>query len=457
MIAAVYLRQSEDRDGNQLAISRQREDCHKLCAERGWTPHDYVDNDVSAVGAKRRRPAWEQMLTDVEAGIVQAVVCWDLDRLYREPIDLERIIPLADRMGVALATVTGDVDLSTDNGRMFARIKGAVAKAETERRSARQKRKFLQLAEAGDSWSSKRPFGYTRDGQIVPEEAAALAEAYQMVLSGHHNLTAICRLWDDRGILTSTGKTWTHPTLVRHILINPRYAGLRTYHGEIVGEGKWPAIVDRDVWQAVRDLLQDPERRKGHGGGRKYLLTGIARCGWCAAQGEDVPIGSAKNGPRAKPHYRCRTCFKVMRQQGKTDDHMLDLVVARLSRPDAVELAVDRQRPDVDALRSEAAVLRTRLETLALDYAEGVLSREQLRVATERVKSKLAAVEANMTDGHRARLFRGIVGEDAPEFLALPLDRQRAVLETLMEVTLMPASRRGVWSSEDIRILWREA
>jgi DNA invertase Pin-like site-specific DNA recombinase len=45
MEAAVYLRQSVDKYGDQLAISRQREDCLTLCAQRGWTPREYVDNE----------------------------------------------------------------------------------------------------------------------------------------------------------------------------------------------------------------------------------------------------------------------------------------------------------------------------------------------------------------------------------------------------------------------------
>src|SRR3954453_17340054 len=65
--AAVYLRQSLDRDGSGLAVARQRQDCLKLCAERGWEPVEYVDNDTSASNGKVR-PAYTRMLADVAAG-----------------------------------------------------------------------------------------------------------------------------------------------------------------------------------------------------------------------------------------------------------------------------------------------------------------------------------------------------------------------------------------------------
>ncbi|MBI3224190.1 MAG: recombinase family protein [Mycolicibacterium cosmeticum] len=113
--AAIYLRISSDPTG-QLGVSRQREDCTALCDERGWKPLEYVDNDVSATSGKRR-PPYEQMLADIRDGCVGAVVAWDLDRLHRRPIELEAFMALADEKHLALATVSGDIDLSTAQGR----------------------------------------------------------------------------------------------------------------------------------------------------------------------------------------------------------------------------------------------------------------------------------------------------------------------------------------------------
>ena len=81
MRAAVYLRQSLDRTGEMLAIARQRKSCLELCDGRGWTPVEYIDNDMSASNKRKKRPAFEQMIVDLAAGKVEAVVTWDLDRL----------------------------------------------------------------------------------------------------------------------------------------------------------------------------------------------------------------------------------------------------------------------------------------------------------------------------------------------------------------------------------------
>src|ERR1700758_3660979 len=127
--AAVYLRQSFDRNDDQLAVARQREDCFALCEQRGWTWTEYEDNDTSATNGKPR-PAYQRMLNDIKAGAVDGIVAWHVDRLYRQPRDLEDLIDLANTRNIALATVSGDIDLSTDMGRLVARLVGATNKAE---------------------------------------------------------------------------------------------------------------------------------------------------------------------------------------------------------------------------------------------------------------------------------------------------------------------------------------
>ncbi len=88
--AAVYLRVSLDATGEQLAVTRQREDCLKMAADRGWTvTREYVDNSISASDRRKVRPAYDQLVADYEAGAFDGLICWDLDRLTRQPRQLE--------------------------------------------------------------------------------------------------------------------------------------------------------------------------------------------------------------------------------------------------------------------------------------------------------------------------------------------------------------------------------
>src|SRR5487761_1325051 len=119
--AAIYVRISQDREGAGLGVARQEDDCRALCGRKGWQVAGlYAVNDVSAYSGKPR-PQWGRLLADIAAGHLDAVACWHVDRLTRSPRELEDVIDLHDKHGVQLATVTGEIDLSTPTGRLVAR------------------------------------------------------------------------------------------------------------------------------------------------------------------------------------------------------------------------------------------------------------------------------------------------------------------------------------------------
>src|SRR6266851_1067495 len=152
--AAIYVRISQDRAGAGLGVARQEEDCRALCERKGWqVARVYEDNDVSAY-SRKPRPEWRQLLADISAGRIDAIVCWHVDRLTRSPRELEDVIDLHDTRGVNLATVTGQMDLSTSQGRMVARMLGSAARHEAEHKAERQARERRQKALAGQPHSS---------------------------------------------------------------------------------------------------------------------------------------------------------------------------------------------------------------------------------------------------------------------------------------------------------------
>ncbi|MEV7046601.1 recombinase family protein [Amycolatopsis sp. NPDC051061] len=110
------------------SVQRQRADCLQIADQRGWhVIGEFVDNSVSASDRHKSRPEYDQLAAAYEAGEFDALVCWDLDRLTRQPRQLEDWIDAAQERGLLLVTANGEADLSTDGGRMFARIKATVA------------------------------------------------------------------------------------------------------------------------------------------------------------------------------------------------------------------------------------------------------------------------------------------------------------------------------------------
>ncbi|MCF8610187.1 recombinase family protein [Gordonia sp. HY285] len=190
----IYLRISQDREADGLAIERQREDCENLARFRRWgVVETYVDVSKSATDKTKARPGYDRMVADWESGAFDAIVCWDLDRLTRQPRQLEDWIDRAEERGLALVTANGDADLSTDGGRMYARIKAAVARAEMERKSARQKAAHQQRARQGRPPKGVRPLGYDIAGDQIPAEAHAVAAMYTAFLGEKGTLRGIAR------------------------------------------------------------------------------------------------------------------------------------------------------------------------------------------------------------------------------------------------------------------------
>jgi site-specific DNA recombinase len=231
--AAVYARISSDPDGTALGVGRQLDDCHKLAAERGWiVAETYVDNDVSAYSGKLR-PAWERMLEDLRAGLRDAVIVYNFDRLTRQPIELEHLAATCLAAGVRiLATVTGDVDLGNDDGMFTARLYAAFAAKESGRRSARVRRKMqANAAEGRPHGGNRRPFGYEDDRVTVrPDEAEILRQMVARYLAGE-SLRSLCAWLNDNHISTTSGGAWRSPSL-RVVLRSGRIAGLREHHHE---------------------------------------------------------------------------------------------------------------------------------------------------------------------------------------------------------------------------------
>ncbi len=175
----VYTRISSDPSGQRAGVERQRADCEAHCLARGWEVIEvFCDNDASAYGRKPRR-AYEAMLAAVESGSINAIVTWHNDRLHRSPKELEAFIDLVERTRVRLAVVTGgDYDLTTPDGRLSARIVGAVARKESEDRSRRVRRKHLELAEQGKPRASLVRDCATVDCADAPKGAPLVTDGW---------------------------------------------------------------------------------------------------------------------------------------------------------------------------------------------------------------------------------------------------------------------------------------
>ncbi|SHZ35994.1 recombinase [Mycobacteroides abscessus subsp. bolletii] len=457
MRVAIYVRISADQTGEGLGIARQLEECLALAARLGWdVVAQFDDNDVSAYSGRKRR-GFEAMLTAMAAGEFDALLCWHTDRLYRSMKDLERLIEIADARGVKIATVqAGELDLSTSAGRMMARILGSVARAESEHKAERHMLANAQKAAAGKWQTANRAFGYTRDGVPLEPEASAIKAAVADVLGGK-SLRKIAVEWNAAGLRTTTkAKPWTALT-VRRVLESPRYAALKVYRGQVVGAGTWEPLIDVDTHRGLVAFLSNPQRVRHTSFERKYIGSGIYRCGRCGGG----PMAHAYPGGKSSARvYQCKAYQHVTRRGEPLDQYVEMLVLERLRTADVrVLLPAGGETVDVGELHAKRAALQARLDELAALFAEGAIDGSQLRRGTNELRTQLSGVDAALAELSRRSPVAELVSDRAKldeRWAALSPDLQGKVVDELMQVTVLPAPKGSKgFRPEYVQIDWR--
>jgi DNA invertase Pin-like site-specific DNA recombinase len=459
--AAIYVRISQDRGGAGLGVERQEQECRALADRLGWHVVEvYCDNDLSAFSG-RRRPDYERMLADIEAGTITAVIAWHPDRLHRRSAELERYISLCEKHRVENQTVTAGMwDLSTPSGRMTARQLGAVAAYESEHKSERLKSARIQNAKLGKFHGGLRCYGYDKLGvTVIPEEAAEIAAACKAIAGGA-SLRSIVRDLNARNVPTTGGKIggWTSVRL-RQMLISPRIAGYSTHKGVIVGTAAWPAIVDDATWRTVEAILSNPAQRTNHGatGAAKWLGAGTYFC-TCGKRAMRVGITSGAK----RRTYRCenpdRSIPHVTRSAHDLDAYVEKLIVGRLSRPGTVEKLVHRDdTADVAALRVEQVQLGERKDKAAAMFIDGAIDEIQLATITKRADERGKEIaEVLAKAGWRSPLEPLAGGNIEAAWENLSLMQKRAILDVVADVYVLPTTqtRRG-FDPDGVRIEWK--
>jgi site-specific DNA recombinase len=300
--AAVYLRISLDQTGEKKAVARQREDALELIKKRKWTLHDvYQDNSVSASRASKSRPQYNQLVADFKAGLFSVIVCYDLDRFTRQPRQLEDWIEASETKGLRIVTLNGEADLGTDAGRLFARVKVAVARSEIERMGARRKRANAQTVSKGRPAPGRTPFGWKKGGvKLKRKQAKVMRVAFLYLLHGG-SLHKLARYWNAKGIESPQGTPWTAFKIKQLVDRKRNYGALERY-GVEQPKSKIEPLVSLDTFEKVQAIVS--ERAQPGRVPEKHLLSGLAFCGTCGK-----PLGSkalrSRNSTSREPNYVC--------------------------------------------------------------------------------------------------------------------------------------------------------
>ena len=306
---AIYCRKSVE-DGLEQefnSLDAQREAGEAYIASQksnGWVclPEHYDDGGFS--GGNMKRPALQKLLDDVDAGKIDIIVVYKIDRLSRSICDFAELSKIFDKKNVAFVSVTQEINTHTSAGRMMLNILITFAQFEREVITERVRDKMAASRLKGKWVGGSLPLGYGVKNKhliIIPEEAEIVKKIFTRFLEIQSPKQIALEL-NQSGIRTKQGKDWTTPLIYR-ILNNYTYIGKVNYKGEIV-EGEQKGILDAAVWNQAHEFLQNnaPVPDKAQRLETIAPLKGILRCGHCNSA--MMPTYTKKNGKKYF-YYKC--------------------------------------------------------------------------------------------------------------------------------------------------------
>jgi site-specific DNA recombinase len=323
---AIYTRKSTEVGLEQEfnSLDAQREACLAYIQSQrheGWKCLPTRYDDGGYTGGNMDRPALKRLLADIEAGRIDCLVAYKIDRLSRSLLDFARIIGIFEKHHVSFVSITQQFNSATSMGRLVLNVLLSFAQFEREIISERTRDKIAATRRKG-KWSGGLPvLGYDVDPQVLrlvvnPKEATRVRAIFDLYLEHQALLPVVRELerrrWRTKVWVTRKGRKMGGRPLVKtnlhKLLTNPTYAGKLRYKKEL-HNGEHPAIVDPAKWQKVQELLQR-HRHKGSAERNRSgaILKGLLYCRTCGSAMS--PTYSSKGSKR----YRYYVCSNVQKR-----------------------------------------------------------------------------------------------------------------------------------------------
>ena len=323
---AIYTRKSttEGLDSDFSSLDNQREACESYIQSQrseGWNLIDDRFDDGGFSGGNIERPALQRLLTGIDAGGIDCVVVYKIDRLSRSLLDFVRLMEVFEQRQVAFVAVTQQINTTTSAGRLMLNVLMSFAQFEREIIAERTSDKMCAARRKG-KWCGGPPvLGYDIDHDrkrlvVNPDEAEQVREVFDLYLEKQSMLQVVCELnrrgWTTKSYQTKTGAhhpgaVWDKAKLQR-ILTNVTYIGKTRHQGQVI-DAEHEGIVDPAIFGQVQELIQANGNSSGGTVRNKHgaLLKGILRCGQCGAA---MAHTYTKKGNRLYRYYTCTTYQK---------------------------------------------------------------------------------------------------------------------------------------------------
>ncbi|MFI0849152.1 recombinase family protein [Mesorhizobium sp. IMUNJ 23232] len=397
---AVYTRKSSEEGLDQEfnSLDAQREACEAYVVSQraeGWVlvPDRYDDGGVS--GATLERPALKRLLRDVEAGLVDVVVCYKIDRLSRSLSDFSKLVDLFDRQQVTFCSTTQSFSTTTSMGRLTLNILLSFAQFEREVIGERIRDKFAASRRKGMWMGGTVSLGYrvvNRKLVIHEAEAATVRMIFQRFLKTGSGMQ-LSRALNAEGVTSRSGKPFDKGMLYK-ILSNRIYVGEAVHKGTAY-PGEHSPIIPRELWDKVRSIIAENPRKRAAASRRQTpaLLKGLL----FAPNGSAMSPTHTRRKGKLYRYYVTQTVVKLgphtcpIRRiaAAEIETVVIDQLRAMLASPEMIvrtwmatrEMETDAQAPRTSAIsQSTANRPRCEIPAAATDIAESEVREALMRL-----------------------------------------------------------------------------
>lgn len=377
---AIYTRKSTSTGLEQEfnSLDAQRDACLAyIRQEPDWVVVDEHYDDGGYTGANTDRPAFQRLLADVEAGKIDVIVVYKIDRLSRSMLDFVELIERLNKAGTSFVSVTQHFSTATAMGRFTLNILISFAEFEREMIAERTRDKIAGARRKGKWTGGPVPLGYrVVDKRLVVNEleAVVVREIFSLYLA-ERSVLMVTRQLNARHRTTKRHRTtrgvmrearpWTKND-VQRVLKNPIYAGYMP-HGTELHEGEHARLIERTTFEQARALLAAATRAKTlRVQNPAYWLRGVLRCACCGA---GFTAASTRVGRTEYRYYRCITRDK----QGAEACPSSPLPAAAIE-----DYVVEQLRAKVLTSNLVAEITAEATEQVAARRADLVIERDQL-------------------------------------------------------------------------------
>jgi len=450
---AIYCRKStsEGLDSDFNSLDAQREACEAYIGGRhrdAWNCLDEHYDDGGYSGGDMERPALKRLLADIEAGKIDVVVVYKIDRLSRSLIDFAKMMAVFEKHGVSCISISQQFDTTTPIGRLTLHMLLSFAQFERELIAERTRDKMSAARRRG-KWCGGRPFlGYDIDPTtkrlVVNEEEAERVRAIFGLYLERESIMDVLREVNSRGwtlkaFATRVGGICGGGKFDRGrlhaLLTNVTYTGKIRYRDE-VHDGEHAPIIDAETFNRVQNLMREnrfsgPAKKHGD---HAPLLRGLLHCKAC---GKAMSLSWTSKGTRKYRYYVCNgaakkgwdTCPSKSVPAAQIEQFVVGEIKAIGSDPQLVSETTAKMRANLDAQR----------DALSRQRASAV---RELQRHHDDLRRMAAAGETSLL----ADLQERIAGTESR---ILQIDDDLAAIKPLPEVDLRKALAdfEPVWAS----------